>query len=112
MWFYYAGQEGYNWIRYAESADGSNLQVYEDSSDAGSGGKNYLEFSGGSGNEMSVLYRRGGTGIIIHQVTGSTGSSQHDIRYRPICEHKVRCCQTVSPPDFLQKEMATGLFLG
>ncbi len=65
MWFYDAGTEGYNWIRYAESADGANWQIYEDSPDAGSSGKNYLEFSGGSGNEMSVLYRRGGTGIFI-----------------------------------------------
>ena len=66
MWFYDAGQEGYNWMRYAESGDGVSWQVYEDSPDAASGGKNYLEFSGGSGNEMSVLYRRGGTGIIVN----------------------------------------------
>jgi len=65
MWFYDAGVEGYNWIRYAESGDGINWQVYEDSPDLASGGKNYLEFSGGSGNEMSVLYKRGGTGIIV-----------------------------------------------
>jgi len=60
MWFYDGGYEGggsYNWMRYAESADGTNWQVYEDSPDVASGGKNYLEFSGGSGNEVSVLAR-------------------------------------------------------
>jgi parallel beta-helix repeat protein len=66
MWFYDAGMENYNWIRYAESADGVNWQVYEDSPDVASAGKNYLEFSGGSGNEVSVLYKRGGTGIIVN----------------------------------------------
>jgi len=66
MWFYDAGEEGYNWIRYAESANGLNWQIYEDSPDTASSGKNYLEFSGGSGNEMSVLYRRGGTGITVN----------------------------------------------
>jgi len=71
MWFYDGGYEGsgsYNWIRYAESADGVTWQGYEDSPDAASAGKNYLEFSGGSGNEMSVLYRRGGTGIVVDGV--------------------------------------------
>jgi parallel beta-helix repeat protein len=69
MWFYDGGYEGggsYNWMRYAESADGTNWQVYEDSPDAASSGKNYLEFSGGAGNEVSVLYKRGGTGIIVN----------------------------------------------
>jgi len=69
MWFYDGGYEGggsYNWIRYAESADGTSWQVYEDSPDAASSGKNYLEFSGGSGNEMSVLYGRGGTGVSVN----------------------------------------------
>jgi len=71
MWFYDAGYEGggsYNWIRYAESADGLSWQIYEDSPHSASAGKNYLEFSGGSGNEMSVLYRRGGTGIVVSGV--------------------------------------------
>jgi hypothetical protein len=70
-WFYDGGYEGggsYNWIRYAESFDGVSWQIYGDSPDTGSGGKNYLEFSGGSGNEMSVLYKRGGTGIIVNGV--------------------------------------------
>jgi hypothetical protein len=66
MWFYDAGVENYNWIRYAESGDGINWQIYEDSPHVPSGGKNYLEFSGGSGNEMSVLFKRGGTGIIVN----------------------------------------------
>jgi len=66
MWFYDAGDENQNWMRYAESADGVNWQIFENSPDAGSSGKNYLEFSGGAGNEISVLYKRGGTGIIIN----------------------------------------------
>lgn len=66
MWFYDSGQEGYNWIRYAESANGLAWQIYENSPDAGSGGKNYLEFSGGSGNEMSTLYQRSGTGVVVN----------------------------------------------
>jgi hypothetical protein len=73
MWFYDGGVEGYNWIRYAESEDGVNWTVFEDSPCVAPGctnpsSKNYLEFSGGSGNEISVLYRRGGTGIVVNGV--------------------------------------------
>jgi hypothetical protein len=73
MWFYDAGNEHYNWIRYAESGDGINWTVFEDSPCAAPdctnpSTKNYLEFSGGSGNEMSVLYRRDGTGIVVNGV--------------------------------------------
>ena len=73
MWFYDAGTEHYNWIRYAESADGISWTIFEDSPCAASGctnpsNKNYLEFSDGSGNEMSVLYKRGGTGIVVNGV--------------------------------------------
>ncbi len=71
MWFYDGRFEcpaSYNWMRYAESADGVTWRVYEDSAHAASGGKNYLEFSGGSGNEVSVLYRRGGTGIVVNGI--------------------------------------------
>jgi parallel beta-helix repeat protein len=74
MWFYDGGTEDYNWIRYAESSDGINWTVFEDSPCATAPGctnpsnKNYLEFSGGSGNEMSVLYKRDGTGIVVNGV--------------------------------------------
>jgi hypothetical protein len=71
MWFYDGGYEGggsYNWMRYAESVDGINWEIFEDSPDVASGNKNYLEFSGGAGNEVSVLYKRGGTGIIVNGV--------------------------------------------
>lgn len=72
MWFYDGGYEAgageagsYSWIRYAESADGMSWQIYEDSTDTASLGKNYVEFRSVSCNEISVLYKRDGTGIEV-----------------------------------------------
>ena len=71
MWFYDFKVENYNWMRYAESVDGISWQVFEDAPVEGETTpsiKNYVQFSGGSGNEVSVLYKRGGTGIIVDGV--------------------------------------------
>ncbi len=66
MWFYDAGAQNQNWMRYAESADGATWQIYEGA--PGASPKNYLEFSGGAGNEVSLLYQRGGTGVVVNGI--------------------------------------------